>query len=301
MRTQTQILEQFNAWSRGNELVRAAILTSSRANSKRKTDVLSDYDIEFYVTDIAPFRRSDAWLTHFGEVMVRWPFKPRLGAPWADITRLVIFSDAVRIDFQIHKVAEIAPDAFDDDYKVLIDKDGLLSKLRAPTHTTHLVKKPTLDQYETLVNEFWWNAHYVPKYLRRDELPFAAGMLGESVRSRYLHTVIEWFIGLQHDWSVNTGICGRKFKRYLDEQTWAAYESTFAGAGLEEQWQAFFSAVTLFRKLAKQVGNALGYRYPEKIDRDMTEYYRWIQSVEIGKATHVLHADGAFAALYPRR
>lgn len=286
MRTQKQILEQFDAWSRSNELVRAAILTSSRANPKRETDVLSDYDIEFYVTDIEPFRRSDTWLTHFGEVMVRWPFTPRSGAPWADITRLVIFSDAVRIDFQIHKVAAIAPDAFDDDYNVLIDKDGLLSQLIAPTHTKYLVKKPTRDQYETLVNEFWWNAHYVPKYLRRDELPFAASILAESVRNKYLHAVIEWFIGLHNDWSVNTGICGQKFKRYLDEQTWAEYESTFSRAGLEDQWQAFFSAVTLFRKLAKQVGKVLGYTYPEKIDRDMTEYYLWIQSIEIGKANN---------------
>ena len=300
MRTQTQILEQFDAWARGNELVRAAVLTSSRANSECETDVLSDYDIEFYVTDIEPFRQSDAWLIRFGEVMVRWPFKPRSGAPWADITRLVIFSDAVRIDFQIHKIAEVVSDAFDC-YKVLIDKDGLLSHLRAPTHTKHLVKKPTRDQYETLLNEFWWNAHYVPKYLRRDELPFAASMLGESVRSKYLHTVIEWFIGLHNDWSVNTGICGRKFKRYLDEQTWAEYESTFAGAGLDKQWQAFFSAVALFRKLAKQVGDILGYTYPEKIDRDMTEYYRWIRSIEIGKANHALHADEGPAALHPRR
>ena len=210
MRTQTRILEQFDKWSRSNELVRAAILTSSRAKSERETDLLSDYDIEFYVADIEPFRQSDAWLTHFGEVMVRWPFKPCSGAPRADITRLVIFSDAVRIDFQIHKIVEVAPDAFDDDYKVLIDKDGLLSHLRAPTHTEHLIEKPTRDQYETLVNEFWWNAHYVPRYLRRDELPFAASMMGESVRSGYLHTVIEWFIGLQNDWSVNTGMCGRK-------------------------------------------------------------------------------------------
>ena len=257
MRTQTQILEQFNAWARSNKLVRAAILTSSRAKSVRETDVLSDYDIEFYVKDIEPFRQSDTWLSQFGEVMVRWPFKPSSGVSWSDITRLVIFSDAVRIDFQIHKVSEVAPDAFDDDYKVLLDKDGLLARLQAPTHTEHLIKKPNRHQYETLVNEFWWNAHYVPKYLRRDELPFAANMLGESVRSKYLHTVIEWFIGLQNDWLVNTGMCGRKFKRYLDEQTWAMYESTFAGAEIEEQWQAFFNAVALFRKLAKQVGNVL--------------------------------------------
>jgi len=288
LRSQEQVLTQFKEWARENELVRAAILTSSRANPERETDILSDYDIEFYVTDIEPFRQSDAWLNNFGVVMVRWPFRPRSGTPWADITRLVIFRDTVRIDFQIRKAVEVAPDTYDDDYKVLLDKDGLLSNLRPPTHTEHLVKKPTRDQYETLVNEFWWNAHYVPKCLMRDELPFAASMLGQAVRDNYLHTIIEWYIGLQHNWSINTGMRGKKFKRCLDEQTWQEYESTFAGPALQDQWQAFLNGVGLFRRLAKLVGDSLGYEYPEKVDEEMTEYYRWIWSNEMGKANKSL-------------
>ncbi len=141
------------------------------------------------------------------------------------------------------------------------------------------MKKPIRDEYEVLVNEFWWNAHYVPKYLRRDELPFAASMLGQAVRDEYLHTVLEWAIGLQNDWSVNTGVRGRYFKRYLDAQTWREYESTFAGAAIEEQWEAFFNAVALFRRIAKLVGDSLGYPYPGTVDREMTEYYRWIRSI----------------------
>jgi aminoglycoside 6-adenylyltransferase len=215
LRTQAQVLEQFNVWACGNELLRAAVLTSSRADPKGETDVLSDYDIEFFVTDLEPFLQSDAWLAHLGKVMVRWPYKPGAGAPWSDVTRLVIFKDKVRIDFQIHRITEAAPGGFDGHYKVLLDKDGLLAHPSTSDHTKYLVKKPSPEQYQRLVNEFWWNAHYVPKCLKRDELPFAAGMLGRSIRIDYLHTVIEWFIGMQNDWSVNTGPYGRKFKKYL--------------------------------------------------------------------------------------
>lgn len=284
MRTAEQVLTQFKEWAQENELVRAAILTSSRANPDRETDILSDYDIEFYVTDTEPFLRSDKWLNNFGLIMVRWPFKPRSGSPEADITRLVIFRDAVRIDFQIHRAVEVAPGAYDDDYKVLIDKDGLLSNLKPPTHTEHFIKRPTRDKYEILVNEFWWNAHYVPKYLKRDQLPFAASMLGNFVRDKYLQTIIEWYIGMQHNWSINTGIRGKTFKRHLDETTWQEYESTFAGPAIQDQWQAFLNSVRLFRKMAKSVGNSLGYEYPEKVDEEMTEYYQWIWSTEIEKA-----------------
>ncbi len=278
MRTQEQVLTQFDEWAKSNDLVRAAILTSSRANPERETDILSDYDIELYVTELDPFRQGDEWLDHFGEVMVRWPFDPR-DSGWDGITRLIIFREGIRIDFQIHQAAVVAPDAYDDDYRILLDKDGLMVGLNSPTHSEHLVKKPTQDEYDVLVNEFWWDAHYVPKYLRRDELPFAASMLGQAVRDEFLHKMIEWYIGLQNDWSVNTGVRGRYFKRYLDEQTWREYESTFAGAAIEEQWQAFLNAVGLFRKLAKLVGDQLGYPYPETVDRKMTEYYSWIRSI----------------------
>ena len=53
-----------------------------------------------------------------------------------------------------------------------------------------------------------------------------------------------------------------------------------AGAEMEENWQAFFNAVALFRKTAKTVGEGLGYEYPLQVDREMTEYYSRIRSTK---------------------
>ena len=284
MRTEQEVLTQFDKWARGNDQVRAAVLTSSRASPERETDFLSDYDIELYVADLESFRRDDQWLSAFGPIMVRWPFRPRSTGSDGSITRLVLFKDGVRIDFQIFDQPTLSPDAYDDHYKVLIDKDDLTAGLNPPTFSEHLVKKPSQEEYDTLVHEFWWDATYVPKYLWRDELPFAASMLGQAVRDGYLQTVIEWFIGLQHDWSVNAGMRGKRFKRYLDDDMWSEYTSTFAGADIEENWQAFFNAVALFRKLARIVGERLGYDYPTQLDREMTDYYARIRSYEEGNS-----------------
>jgi aminoglycoside 6-adenylyltransferase len=98
-------------------------------------------------------------------------------------------------------------------------------------------------------------------------------MLGQFVRDKYLRTVIEWYIGMQHNWSVNTGIAGRRFKHYLDDKTWLMYTFTFARADIEEHWLAFFNAIGLFRELARIVGKNLGYEYPEQMDTEMTAYY----------------------------
>ena len=62
MRTQAEVLGQFDEWARGNDIVRAAILTSTRDNPERETDFLSDYDIEFFVADLNPFQKDDSSL-----------------------------------------------------------------------------------------------------------------------------------------------------------------------------------------------------------------------------------------------
>jgi len=273
LRTEEEVLTQFNKWAQSNDLIRAAVLTSLRVDPKGVTDFLSDYDIELYVADLEPFRKDDEWLSVFGPIMVRWPLKPRSTFDEKRLTRLVLFKDGVRIDFQITDKTEIEPDAYDDGYRILLDKDDLTIGLNDPTFSKHIIKKPSREEYDIFVHEFWWNATYVPKYLWRDELPFAKSVLGQTVRDKYLRTVIEWFIGLQHDWSVNTGLCGKWFKHYLDAETWSEFESTYAGADIEENWQSFFKAISLFRKLGKTVGRSLGYDYPTQLDQEMTDYY----------------------------
>lgn len=280
MRTEREVLSQFCAWAEANDRVRTAVLTSSRVDAGRDTDFLSDYDIELYVSEIEPFRKGDEWLKAFGSVMVRWPLRPRTTFDEDWLTRLVLFHDGVRIDFQITAERTIAPDAYDDGYRVLVDKDGLTRGLQEPTFTRCLVKKPSAETYETLVHEFWWDATYVPTYLWRDQLPFAAQMLAQPLRNEFLRTIIEWFIGVQRDWSVNTGVGGRWFKRYLDEQTWSEYTSTFAAGENEAHWEAFFNMVALFRRLATFIGERLGYAYPHQLDREMSDYYARIRATE---------------------
>jgi aminoglycoside 6-adenylyltransferase len=269
LRTEGEVLTQFDEWARGDNLVRAAILTSSRADPEAKTDFLSDYDIELYVSDIEPFQQNDDWLTAFDD---KW------------LTRLVLFKDGVRIDFQITDQTTIEADAYDNGYRVLLDKDCLTLGLHEPTFSKYIIKKPSREEYETLVHDFWWDAIYVPKCLWRDELPFAKYMLDNVLRYSFLQRIVEWYIGLRNDWSVNTGICGKRFKRYLDAETWLEFESTFAGSDLEENestfagsdleenWQAFFNTINVFRRLAKQIGTGLGYDYPEQLDEEVMQY-----------------------------
>ena len=277
MRAEHEIFEALVAWACSDDNVRAAILTGSRADPDRTTDFLSDYDVAAYVTDVELFRESDEWLDAFGRIMARWPHRPRGTVRDDGITRLALFRDGVRIDFQILPVGALPATIGDVGFRVLVDKDGLAERLSPLPASARAVARPTEDEYEMLVHEFWWNAHYVPKTLWRDELPFAASMMSEAVRG-YLRTALEWFVVVEHEGPVDTGVRGRWLKRYLDKETWSAYEATFSGADLDAQWDAFSHAVALFRRLAQAVGARLGYRYPEEVDREMTDYFERIRA-----------------------
>ncbi len=279
MRNEKAVLNQVSSWAANNENVRAAILTSSRVDPKRTLDFLSDYDIELYVLDLKAFENDD-WLIVFGQIMVRWPLLPRFTSKEGGLTRLVLFKDGIRIDFQILDKKQIEPDTYENGFRVLIDKDGLTSNLNPPTYTKYSIQKPTEAYFTERVNAFWWDAAYVPKHLWRDELPFAAYMMGQSVRDKSLRIIIEWTIGLQNNWTVETGLGGRWFKRYLDETTWSEYESTFATADIEDQWRAFINAVDLFTRLARHVAESLEYVYPEMLEGERRDYFERMMCTE---------------------
>ena len=73
MRDETAVLDTLRVWADDNERIRGMVLTSSRVIPGSTIDFLSDYDIELYVDDLAPFAASDEWLEFLGPIMVRWP------------------------------------------------------------------------------------------------------------------------------------------------------------------------------------------------------------------------------------
>jgi aminoglycoside 6-adenylyltransferase len=60
---------------------------------------------------------------------------------------------------------------------------------------------------------------------------------------------------------------------------WTELESTYAGAGLQDNWDAMWRTIDLFEKVAREVGAALGYPYPEEMHRRSAKYFQWVQNL----------------------
>ena len=233
-----------------------------------------------YVRDLEPYKRDDNWLEAFGSVMTRSPPMPTLFDDGSVVGRMVIYDDGVRIDWGVADAESMHDlNGEPEPYRVLLDKDRIVHDPILPYHSAYHVQRPSKDEYDELVADFWWDIIYVAKALWRDELYWAKHM-NRKVHSPFLEKVIEWHIGMKYDWSVTTNKHGRWFKRYLDPGTWAEIESTYSGADLDQNWDALFNATRLFRRLAVTVADGLDFDYPHETDRRVTAYMGKIRRLD---------------------
>ena len=157
MRTSEEMFRLILDVAREDDRIRAVVLSGSRADPEVPRDRYQDYDILFLVREVAPFYNNTAWIeTTFGrpavmqmpEVMTH-PLLPPDGD--GHFTYLMLFEDGNRIDLSIDNRPYI------DDGEpavVLLDKDGLLPKLRPRKEYWH-IQPPDRSVYRDCCNEFW--------------------------------------------------------------------------------------------------------------------------------------------------
>jgi aminoglycoside 6-adenylyltransferase len=105
-------------------------------------------------------------------------------------------------------------------------------------------------------------------------------MLDGWIRHHNLREMLEWRVEIDHEWSLKPGNQGRYLKRRLPAEYWSELEATFAGPGIEENWQSLFGMIALFRKTAVEVGSALGYAYPYDLDQRATAFLQRVWELD---------------------
>lgn len=285
------VFDKLIRWGSAQEPVRLMLLTSTRANPNLPKDALSDYDVELVVTDMAPYVERTDWLNDFGTPLIfihplDYPEEQTwLDAGLSSAITMVIYENGLKFDiivypvalFERYKAAPSLPETLDIGYRVLLDKDGLAEGLAPYTAMVHIPAKPSEAEYLNLVRAFWWDTTYAAKYLWRDELLFARYMLDTEIRDNYLRRMLEWSLELAHDWALHPGLHGKWLKQRLPPELWAQLAATFVGPEIAGNWDALFRATELFRTVAIQVGDALGYAYPHDLDARVSAYLHKIQ------------------------
>jgi aminoglycoside 6-adenylyltransferase len=171
------------------------------------------------------------------------------------------------------------PPYLDVGYTVLLDKDSITAGLQPPTYSAYVLAPPGEETYYQVVEEFFHESTYVAKNLWRDELLPWKYSLDQVMKTKKLRRMLEWHVETEQDWTVETGVLGKGLKKYLRPDLWEGLEQTYVGTGVEENWEALFRTIDLFRRVAIEVGERLGYDYPRDLDRRVVAYLREVRAV----------------------
>ena len=283
-----EVIESLIQWAEHQPLVRAMLLTSSRAIPNAPADIFSDYDVILAVRDVHPFYEDRSWLETFGRVLVLYRDPIIFDGSLERFAYVTQYENGLKIDFTLWQVEILQRDVadpqlpaeFDAGYRILLDKDHLTDGLKPPTYAAYIPTPPTETEYQTVVELLFHEATYVAKHLWRDDLMAAKYNLDHGMKLDNLRLMLEWRLEIDHHWSVKPGPYGRRLKKWLSPDLWAELESTYTGAGLEANWEAMFRTVDLFRKVAVEVGERLGYAYPDDLDRRAVAYLQKVKNLD---------------------
>lgn len=282
MRSEKEMLELIVNTAREDERIRGVIMSGSRADVHAPRDIYRDYDIVYFVDDVAPFWNNTAWLEEkFGRIsLLQTPETMSLIPPDNDgsFVFLTIFEDGNRIDLTI------TSDPYIDDGEpaiVLLDKTGELSGIK-PREDFWFVKPPTEKLFRDCCNEFHWCLNNVAKGIARDELPYVMKMFNHHVRDM-LNKMTDWYIGAENDFKVSAGKMGKYYKRYLSEELYGMYAATYSNSDYDNIWNAVFTACALFRRLAQAVAEKFGYKYDIAEDENIIDYMNKVKNNTLGE------------------
>lgn len=276
MRTEKEMFDLILSVSSSDERIRAVYMNGSRANLNVSKDIYQDYDIVFMVTETKSFLSDKNWIAVFGEPAIIQ--EPNREAPETYYTWLMLFKDGNRIDLHIRTKEYAISEYIKDSLTVpLLDKDNCLPEIPPTNDSDYHVKRPEESQYKSRCNDFWWCLQNVAKGIARDQLTYAMWMYNAVVREN-MTKVIDWYIGINTDFSVSVGMSGKYYKKYLPENIYSLFTKTYSGSDYNDLWAAIFNACELFRIIAPPVGKHFGFTYNQEEDTNMMEYLNWVKA-----------------------
>ncbi len=267
MSRRTELFDSIVAWARRSSEVEALIQTGSLVRRDDRADEFSDLDIEIIATDPDLLASDDGWIAEIGKIITVL----RLGEGQEWPTRLVIFEGGEKVDFTLAGVARVRrmssaglDPLYDRGYRVIADKTGVTKGLPAPSFGFPVPSLPSPKRFRESVEEFWFEAFHVPRYLARKEL-FLVKQRDWTMKKLLLE-MIEWHAVARNSEPVDIWHIGTHLHEWTDRETWWELQETFGRFDAEDAKRAFEATTRLYGRLGREVATALGFEYPQDVE-----------------------------------
>ena len=259
-----QIVEHAIAWAAGDANVRRLMLVGSRARLI-SPDSLADVDLQVYAVNTASYTESADWMS-------------AIGNPWVSVhdeyvdggvrvtTRLVFFDAGVKVDFAFYPAGSVSSGIRSGlAHRTLVEKDATTAASPIDENIRQIAG-PSEAEFRRVVEEFWFEAWHIAKYLARDELWLAKAR--DWATKEFLLTMVAWHEQFARGRAVDPDAVGKR--EAFDTETWQALNKAFGGFNRGESWQAAVVTMDVFRRLATETAAALGLAYPAHVDANFS-------------------------------
>lgn len=249
--------------------MRGILVVGSQARENRPADEWSDLDLVLLVDDTKPYLDGAEWLQAIGPVGITFLEENVIGG-WE---RRVLFEGGLDVDFNFFSPAQLK--RLTDDLtqisgvlrrgtRVLLDRDGHFDTWHPLPGLPRYVP-PTEAEFTNSVCDFWYHTVWSAKKLLRGEL-FMAKACSDSYMKRLLLRMLEWHAGAINGPEYDTWHEGRFLEQWADPRAVVALRDAYARYDAEEIGRALVQTMDLYRWLAQETAEGLGYPYAERAD-----------------------------------
>lgn len=250
--------------------IRAVLLNGSRVNKNAPVDKMQDYDVVFFIKDLAnnDYRIDDNWIyDYFGNPVIVQQNDNKNNS----YIFLMQFED-FRIDLSFESLKKMSQRAKQDSLSMwLLDKDNMAPKLPEPNESSYFIQKPDEKTYNATINEAWWIQPYIAKGIWRDEFPYVRRVY-DVYLMKAIRALIDWDIAYNYNWKVNLGKAGKWYKNYLNKKEYQEFIELHATTNYEQIWDSLEKAGNFIRKVGSRVADKLNYQYPFLDDERVRVY-----------------------------
>lgn len=269
MMNYTDLITRFTNWAKVQDTIQAAMVIGSRARTEVPADEWSDLDIILLTETPEHFIDSEEWLGNIHSYSISFLEKTAVGD---GIERRVMFDPHLDVDFviltpeyfsgmlQIKEVQQV----FQKGYKVLFDKTDVTNGIKVSEASVPVYSLPTKNQYDNLVQDFWYHVVWVSKKMLRGEIWVAKECLDSNLK-HLLRRMAEWHAVTVLDKSPWHN--GRFIENWADPRLVNSFNMMFAIYDRNSMLLAMKETMSIFRLLAVEVGESLNYPYPHQADQ----------------------------------
>ena len=269
MRNSEEMFQLIMNVAKSDERIRAVTMEGSRVSENATHDEYCDFDISFVVADIREFTKDHKWIQIFGEILIvqypmDWYSHPYDYAGRDNFAYLIQFKDGNRIDLTLIDSSNVEKEKdYCEPRIVLLNKDNYKEMKQVTDESGFYIQKPSVMEYYNTCNEFRWLSLYVSKGLCREELYYAKYAYDVLMMEMFIK-MLNWKIGVDHEFRVTTGNHSKYLKRFLSSEEMERFQGVFPNGTYEDIWSKLFVIYDYFAELASYVGEALGYHFDAK-------------------------------------